>query len=306
MKISKITLGTAQLGSYYGIANVYGKPDYNSSIKILNFAWKNGITSFDTSPSYGNSEEIIGSFIKTKTGTDVNNLVIISKLPVVKLEKKISFDIVYNFIKEYIIQSLINLKIKKIPIYLLHHAPDIYLQDGLVIECLSQLRNEGLIDRIGISIYNPEDVEASLKFKEMSVIQIPINIFDHRLIKTGLIKKLKKQEYIILARSIYLQGLFFMSPKKLPKNLKNAEKPLLKIKNLSNEYKIEIAKLAFLFVRDLPGITSLVTGVENLKQIKENISFLREKPLSSELRERIYEEFSELSEEIINPSLWKI
>ncbi len=306
MKISKITLGTAQLGSYYGIANVYGKPDYNSSIKILNFAWKNGINSFDTSPSYGNSEEIIGSFIKTKTRVDINNLAIISKLPMVKLEKKPTFNTIYNFIKDYIAQSLINLKIKKIPIYLLHHASDIYLKDGIVIECLTQLRNEGLIDRIGISIYDPEEVETSLTFKEISVIQIPINIFDQRLIKTGLLEKLKKKEYIIFARSIYLQGLFFIPPEKLPKNLKNAEKPLLKIKNLSNEYNIEIAKLAFLFIRNLPEISSLVIGVENLEQIKENINFLREKPLSGELFERIYEEFSDLSEKIINPSLWKI
>ena len=50
MIISKITLGTAQLGMNYGITNVNGKLDYNAALKILNYAWKNGINTFNTAP----------------------------------------------------------------------------------------------------------------------------------------------------------------------------------------------------------------------------------------------------------------
>lgn len=304
MFISKITLGTAELGLNYGIANRTGKPNFQSSNEILKYSWNNGINTFDTAPVYGNSEKIIGSFISSKIRNKIDNLVVVSKLPITKINKKLTFDILYAHIKNQVNQSIENLKIKQIPIYLLHHAPDLLLNNGLVIDCLNQIKKDGLIDRFGIFVYNPEEVKTSLKFKEINVIQVPINIFDPRLIKSKLLKELKKRGYIIFARSIYLQGLFFISPEKLPKNLEVAKEPLKKLRNLIKDYQIDIAKLALLFVRDLPEITSIVIGAEKVEQVANNINLLKEKPLSNEIRQKILDEFSDLSEDITNPSYW--
>lgn len=303
MPISKISLGTAQLGMEYGIANVDRKPDFSIAINILDYSWKNGINSFDTSPLYGNSEEIIGSFISSRIKKK-KNLTIISKLPSVDKKLDFTYNNLYNYIVKKIKKSLNKLKLNCIPIYLLHHAPDIYIKDGLVIKCLNQIKKEGLIKQIGISTYNLKEVKETLKFREIDVIQLPINIFDHRLIKSGLLKKLNKYGYSIFARSIYLQGLFFLSPEKLPDYLKIAKQPLIKLRDLAKEYSIDIAKLAFLYVRDLPEITSLVIGAENINQLANNLKYLDEKPLSSELSKIIIEEFSDQSDKIINPSLW--
>lgn len=304
MNISKITLGTAQLGLDYGISNINGKPNLESSFNILNYAWENNINSYDTSPAYGNSEEIIGSFFSNNITKGKENLVIISKMPAIKRYEEPTFDNVYRFIKNQINQSINKLKINKIPIYLLHHAHDIYFKDGIVIECLSQIKKEEKIGRFGISAYNPKEVEASLEFKNIDVIQVPINIFDLRLITRGLLKKLKKKNYLIFARSIYLQGLFFIHPKRLLKNMGIAIKPINKLIQLINEYNIDIAQLAFSFVRDLSEITSLVIGAEKKEQIANNLRILKSSPLSYEIRKRIIEEFSELPEKLINPSLW--
>ncbi len=303
MPISKISLGTAQLGMEYGIANVDGKPDFSIAINILDYSWKNGINSFDTSPLYGNSEEIIGSFISSRIKRK-KNLTIISKLPSVDKKLDFTYNNLYNYIVKKIKKSLNKLKLNCIPIYLLHHAPDIYIKDGLVIKCLNQIKKEGLIKQIGISTYNLKEVKETLKFREIDVIQLPLNIFDQRLIKSGLLKKLNKYGYSIFARSIYLQGLFFLSPEKLPDYLKITKQPLIKLRDLAKEYSIDIAKLAFLYVRDLPEITSLVIGAENINQLANNLKYLDEKPLSSELSKIIIEEFSDQSDKIINPSLW--
>lgn len=304
MNISKITLGTAQLGMRYGIANKNGKPNINSAINILKYAWKSGINTFDTAPIYGNSEKILGTFISSEIEKK-NDLIISTKLLKIKINDEITFEKLTNYIRAHINQSLKNLQIQKIPIYLLHHAPDIYLKDGLIIECLNQIKKEGLINRFGISVYNPEDVKKSLDFKDLNVIQVPINIFDQRLIQTGLLKKLKKNGYIIFIRSIYLQGLFFLAPNNLPTNLKIAKEPLLRLLNISKKYKIDIAKLAFLFVRDLPEVSSLIIGIEKLDQLKDNLKLSHEKSLHTEVNKVIIEEFSELPEKLINPSLWK-
>ncbi|MFX1554511.1 MAG: aldo/keto reductase [Promethearchaeota archaeon] len=304
MEFSKYTLGTAQLGIDYGIANLNGKPDYNTSIKILEYAWNNGINVFDTAPVYGNCEELIGSFIESRTKNDIKNIVIISKLPQVKVRGNYNFTKVYNFIKKQLSESLKALNINKLPIYLLHNPSDIFLNDGLVIDCLSQIKKEGLIEKIGISCYQPKEVEAALNFKEINAIQVPINIFDHRLLKSGLLKKLKSRDYLIFARSIYLQGLFFINPKSLSKNYHFAKKPLVRLNIIAKEFKIEIDKLALLFVRGIPEISSIIIGAEKLDQLKRNLELFKEDSLPEEIYNRILKEFSSLPEIIINPQLW--
>ena len=186
MKISKITFGTAQLGMNYGIRNVIGKPDFKSSIQMLKYAWRNGINSFDTSPLYGDSEKIIGSFISSELKNLKNKCILISKLPKIENLQDYSFDNLYKLIKEQLKHSLENLNIKKLPIYLVHHPLDITFNNGVVVECLNELKSEGLIEKIGISVYNPEEAEKALKFKELNVIQLPLNLFDHRFYKINL------------------------------------------------------------------------------------------------------------------------
>lgn len=304
MPISKITLGTAQLGLDYGISNVKGKLDFHYAIDMLKFSWDNGITSYDTSPSYGNSEKIIGSFLSSDFHNDLKSIVITTKLPKMKKDGRINFDKIYYVIKKNVLKSMKDLQIKRIPIYLIHHAPDILLKDGLIIDCLKQIKQEGFIEKIGISTYYPEDIDNSLNYKEIEVIQVPINIFDHRLIKTRKLKNLKKKGYTIFARSIFLQGLFFLPLSKLPKKLEIAKKPLIKLNEISKEFGTSNARLAFQFIRDIAEIDSLVIGTETIDQIAQNLKFLEEKPLNESIVKIIKEEFSDLPEKLLNPSMW--
>ena len=61
--IPNLILGTAQFGLDYGIANNTRKLCVKEIFDILEFAWENGVHSFDTAPCY-NSEKILGDFIK--------------------------------------------------------------------------------------------------------------------------------------------------------------------------------------------------------------------------------------------------
>ena len=109
---------------------------------------------------------------------------------------------------------------------------------------------------------------------------------------------------MIFARSIYLQGLFFLSVDNLPKSLEVAKKPINTLQEISKENNIDIASLALLFIRDLSEIDSIVIGAEKIGQIEQNLEILRKSPLNDEISKQIKEEFSELSEKVINPRLW--
>ena len=64
MNITPITLGTAQLTMPYGIANSNNNISKESAFSLLENALENGINTWDTSPTYGKSEEIIGDYLK--------------------------------------------------------------------------------------------------------------------------------------------------------------------------------------------------------------------------------------------------
>jgi len=301
LKISKLSLGTAQLGLDYGIANVSGKPNLDKSFKILETAINAGINCFDTASSYGDSEEIIGSFMGNRIGGVPP--IIITKLKA-DFEGNVNSVKIYHQLKQTIENSMMRLQINKIPILLLHRPSNMTDNDGLILQGLIRLKDEGMVEKIGVSVYSPEEVIKAIDIEDFDAIQIPINIFDHHLIDSGLLKSLEQHDFIVFARSIFLQGLFFLDPDTLPENLKLAREPIITIRKLAQKYKIDVAEIAFAFIRDLPQISSMVIGAETSTQVLENCALIECPKLPEELKYEILDSFSDLPMKIINPSLW--
>lgn len=302
--ISSITLGTVQLGIPYGIANKSGQPSDLEAKQILDFAWKNGINSFDTAPAYGESQQRLGHFIKLlKNDPNTNDLPnIISKVPG-NLGNTENLKDTYEKMKNSIQLSLDLLNIDYLPYCLLHKASD--MKNKNIIDSLIQIKQDGLIEKIGVSIYNPEEVIQFLDTNQMDAIQIPINIFDHRLIKTGLINELKIKKKTVFARSIYLQGLLFLDPQHLPSNLIEAKPYIERLKRISEHHNYSLSEFALAFVRDLPGITSIVLGVDTIKQLKNNIQDFNTKMIEKSIMDEILTEFGTITDNILDPSKWK-
>ena len=298
--ISKLTLGTVQFGIPYGISNKNGKPNTKTVFEILEYALKNGINSFDTSPAYGRSEKILGSYLNKKK----INTIIMTKIPKIGIiDKKLSFSEIYKIAKLSVVHSLKNLNVHKLPICLLHNPNDMFSHNGLVVDALIKMKKEGLISKIGVSTYSPNEVKYFLERKQFDAIQIPISLIDTRLIKNGLLSELETEKKIIFARSIYLQGLILLSKSSIPNHLKPISKYLDKLYRICSTTNLSILELAFLFVRDLKEISSILVGVESKKQLKKNIEMLYLSPLSDEIRDKILK-IGTPTENIIDPSKW--
>jgi len=304
IKISEITLGTAQLGTNYGIANKSGKPSINTANRILESALKNGINTIDTSSAYGKSEQIIGNYIKNLATKEQPN--IITKIPPIKISEKSSFEEIFHHMRESLNSSLHNLNLSQIEYCILHDPQDITKFGNLVPEALCKLKDEGLIAHLGASVYTPVDVNEFLKFDYFDIIEIPINIFDQRLIRTNLLNELFKNKVQIFARSIFLQGLFFLNPEHLPSELKIAEKSLQKLNKISTELEKSISEISFSFIRDMKEITSMIIGVENLSQLQDNIGLLQSEPLLEEEQQKIINLFNDVPEKVIDPRKWNV
>ena len=288
--VSPMTLGTVQLGMNYGIANTSGKPNEEKSFSILRAALNGGVNCLDTARGYGDSEEVIGRFLKTWTGERPK---IITKIP--KLEGTTPREL-EKFATESLERSLEALGISKADGVMLHGANDPALHGAACAEAVKGLLRNGYTDRVGVSVYTAEEIRGMLQYDVFSITQVPMSIFDQRLITDGWIGQLEERGYDVFVRSVFLQGLFFLDPDKMtdPILLQHAAPGLRALRGIAEGENMTLAQLAIAFIRDLPGVTSLVLGADIPEQVKNNLSYFDTAPLSSEILARLQREFADV------------
>jgi aryl-alcohol dehydrogenase-like predicted oxidoreductase len=299
--ISKITLGTVQLGIPYGLANKNGQPAAAYSHQLLQFALDRGIQTLDTARIYGNAEEVIGSF------GHANQFNIISKFKLSDAALT-NTDLAIAEAKESLAFSARQLKRDRIPVYLFHKNKDQEMQKvaAIIPVVLKQLKDDGLIQEGGISVYAPEELHYIQDWQHIRAVQVPMNLLDTRLLQDNRIQTLIKNHVKVFIRSIYLQGLLLMKEETLPQHLSSSKSYLQQIKTMAASVNKSVSDLAFSFVRDTPGVTSIVVGAETIEQLRENIQLLSSTPLSQSIYGEIKESFKNIPETIITPALWNI
>lgn len=299
-KISRLILGTVQFGLNYGIANKTGKPSKKEVEKIINFALDSGINTFDTARAYGDSEKILGEILESYSKKDI---IIITKLSS-EIDKSTDDEEIQKKIENTVTSSLNNLRLNSIPIYMLHRAEHLTFRNGLIMKNLLKLKKEGLIQNIGVSVYTPDEAETALSFDEITAIQVPFNVFDHRLIKSGFFERAYSKGVAVFVRSIYLQGLILMNNKDVPEKLKDIIPFKNKLNEICNNSGKTINEIAMKFPLAQKGVTGVIFGVDNLTQLKENIKTYEKPQLEELIIKNILNKFGSIPEYLIDPRKW--
>ena len=287
-KISPMTLGTVQLGMNYGISNEAGKPSDKKSFSILRTALEGGINTLDTARAYGDSELVIGRFLKQWEGEQP---AIITKVPAMQGSTPKELE---KFVTESVEQSLERLGINKLESVMLHGAKDPIIHGKACADAVKALVDHGYTDKVGVSVYTAEDIAGMLQYDIFSLTQVPMSIFDQRLIAGGWIDKLRQRDYTVYVRSVFLQGLFFLDPDKMtdPILLQHAAPKLRLLRQVAQDENMTLAQLAIAFIRDCPGVTSLVLGADTPQQVQENLAQFATPPLSESVMDRLRREFA--------------
>jgi aryl-alcohol dehydrogenase-like predicted oxidoreductase len=197
-----IALGTAQLGMHYGIANASGKPSFELAREIVRSAWESGIRWFDSAQAYGDSESILGRSLSQLGICD-------SARVVTKLHPTLH-PADGPRIRDSILHSVQQLQVQRISALLLHKEEWLDDLSGPLGEILLQLREEGFVDLVGVSVYSPERAFQALTLPEINAIQIPSSVFDRRFSRSGFFAKAHRASKLVFVRSIFLQGLIFL------------------------------------------------------------------------------------------------
>jgi aryl-alcohol dehydrogenase-like predicted oxidoreductase len=225
-RVHSIIIGTAGFGNRYGIANKGNTPTFEEVKNCVEFAQSYGIYSYDSAPSYGDAERLLGS---SRDVTKPLNL--ISKI---KSEKLLSLDLAVESIKK----TLTDTKTKKLWCLLLHdEIGNVSRRADESIRILNRLQELGLTEHIGISVYSAEAaLHAKKSYPTLTAFQIPENIFDRRYYRSKELEQLQESGNIIHVRSIFLQGLLLMDSEKLPNQLIKMQKNLKKFEEICKKF----------------------------------------------------------------------
>ncbi len=297
-KISRMTLGTVQLGQAYGIANRTGQPSTEEARRILSAAVDGGITAFDTAPGYGQSESILGQVLGERAGA--GELLLITKLP--GSDHRGGRDAKRRHVRESVGKSLQNLRLETLPLYLLHRAAD--LADEELIEALRGVMEEGLVEHLGVSTYTPDEAETALARPEIEAIQVPFSLVDQRLLRSGWLRRAADRGVAVFARSVFLQGLLLMAEEDVPAHLRGILPFHRKLGALAASAGISRRDLCLAFVAAQEGVTSVLVGVEREAQLREDLASFTGRRLDRAALEGVESSFGDVPEDLLNPSRW--
>lgn len=285
----KLALGTVQFGSKYGVANHGGRVSLLQVKKILEQASKTGVCLLDTAISYGDSEERLG-----KIG--VNEFNIVSKLPALP-EGQIDID---SWVEKQVDGSLRRLRVPFLHGLLLHRPRDL-LGDARksLIGALGRLKLNGLVKKVGVSIYDPAELDDVMNLLQIDIVQGPLNIIDRRLETSGWLSKLHQEGVEIHTRSAFLQGLLLMSRDNIPakfeawKDLWDRWTTELQNKNIS------AAAVCLSYPLSLMEVDRVILGVDSIHQFTELIAASKVK-----LPKHDFSFMTSEDQMLINPSSW--
>ena len=262
---NKLILGTAQFGQNYGITNAIGKVPKEEIKSIFSYARSNRINTLDTASSYGDSEQVLGNI-------GVSDFDVITKLPSLGNFKSDC----YKIYKKSIEESLKDLKISRIDTILLHRPEELMSPYGDVIyNSLLKLKDRGLVDRIGISIYSPELLDDIYPKYFFDVIQTPLNVFDRRIIRSGWLSRLSEMGISIIARSVFLQGILLSQVIDLPVYFSKWRPHFKKWIDFYQENKISALEASLQFIFQIQEVDKIIVGVESKHQLSEIVRAIK-------------------------------
>ena len=287
--MSKIALGTAQFGMAYGATNNFPPPSLDDVDEILEFAIDNNIRHLDTAASYGDSEEILGRI-------GVSNFAVTTKVPHIG-----DIPIVAkNWVELQIEGSLKRLRLDTISTVLFHNCDDLLGRNGdLLWSELSAIKAAGTISKIGVSVYDEDELAKVLELYKIDAVQVPCNILDSRFRSSDLLDTLINRNIQIQVRSIFLQGVLIAEPLTRPQYFHQFNEYLEPWDTWIAQNKIDARSACFASVDQLGCADLALIGVGSKSHLSELL-------VARQTTVNLDKDFSCPELRLIDPRLWKL
>lgn len=298
LKVSKIGLGTVEIGLPYGIG-VTTLPSDAEADTILKTAVEAGITYIDTARGYGVAEERIGRSGITKNP----NVVVGTKCgQFLKQERDLTGGALEQRIREEIDTSRKNLRQDRLQLVQLHIELADYVVFDELIEIMHALKDEGKIQHVGIASRGEDAPLAALKTNFFDTLQTAYSILDQRM-AARVLPLAQKNHIGIINRSVLLKGVLTPTYKELPDALTLLKNNAQQAERIAQEIGCDLPTLAMRFVLSHPAVSIALIGTIHPTELTTALAAAQAGPLPLEILLQL-EKLAIHEPSQIDPSLW--
>jgi aryl-alcohol dehydrogenase-like predicted oxidoreductase len=279
-----------QFGLPYGIANQLGQVTRPEAMAMLQLAAENSIDTLDTAIAYGESEACLG-------GVGTQSFKVVTKLPAVpENDTDVS-----EWVNQQLSESLSRLGCTSIYGLLLHRPEQLLSPNGeKLYKALQILKDKGQVQKVGVSIYSPDELNALMPRYHFDLVQAPFNLVDQRLSSTGWMRRLKDLDVEIHTRSSFLQGLLLMRKAEIPAKFLPWDRLWQTWHKWLDDHSVSAVQACLAFSLSFPEIDRVVVGADSKRQLAQIIDAAKS--------ERIIDmpNLKCDDENLINPARWRI
>lgn len=280
----EFVLGTAQLGSNYGIGGRRSDaPHAEAPSVFLAGAHDLGVEVLDTAPAYGRAETLIGEahwsgrvHTKVSPGSD----------PRSSTER-----------------SLELLRREQVDLLYLHESAVVLDPTAPVLAAAHKLVGSRVL-KLGASIYDEAEFDAVLRDDRIEAVQVPCNVLDRRFSGVRLAAAVSSGMDVYV-RSALLQGALAMPTSELPEHLRSLRPYIDAFHLLAAEMRRTPLEVALAWARSLPGVRGVIVGTSSVAELIELLAAFRVAPLTPVELDRL-NELPTPQPQLTDPRTWKV
>jgi len=301
-RFGKTELQVSEIGyGMWGMAGWTGSDD-EESLASLQRAVDLECNFFDTAWDYGkgHSENLLGQIVRNNPN---KKIFIATKIPpknfIWPSRREFSLDDCFppDHIEKYVNSSLKNANVEKFDLMQFHVWEDHFVEDDRWMKKMDELRTQGLIDAIGISInrWEPRNGVKTVRSGLIDAVQVIYNIFDQNP-KDELLPACAEMDVAVIARVPFDEGTLtgkltlestwpeddWRSTYFVPENLKSSVEHVDALRPLVPEG-MTMTEMALRFILNEKRISTVIPGMRKLKHVEANMAANEAGPLPQEL-----------------------
>jgi aryl-alcohol dehydrogenase-like predicted oxidoreductase len=297
--VSEIGYGMWGMGGWTGSDDAESKTSLQKAVDL-------GCSFFDTAWAYGSghSEKLLGGLVRNNPGRKIYTA---TKIPPKNLvwpsRREFTLDDCFppDHISQYVHSSLENLGLENIDLVQFHNWEDSWLEDDRWARKIDDLRHQGLIRALGISLnrWEPWNGVRAVKSGLIDVVQVIYNLFDQNP-EDELFPACAAMDVGVIARCPFDEGTLtggltlqskwspgdwrntYFVPENLKASVERAEalRPFI-------PSGMDMPQMALRFILNNPTVSTIIPGMRKLANVEGNLRAANKGPLPADLHTKL-------------------
>ena len=258
-RVSKLGLSAAQF-RFEGSVGARGRSPTDQAMEILTVAQRAGVDLLDAAVAYPGGETVLGEALRLPNSFSL-------------MIKTARADRGPDFIEAEARASLKRLGAVRGHAIVVQSAGDLFGPHGPALwDKLQDLKEQGLFEKIGVAALVSDDPTGVARRFKPDIIQAPVSLLDQRLIVSGALAEIAGLGIEVHLRSIFLQGLLFLPPDRMPLALRGSAGPLSRVRRLIAEGRSDPLQAALWFALSRPEAHHVIVGVASAAELQAVIA----------------------------------